>query len=970
MLISNNSQKPTASQLSLVRKPHAKKFRRSAVICGALLVFASHVGLAQMTLSSTPNPSTAGNAITVSATNPCGAHAGSVTFSYYWGTSSTSTPSNLIRNGSALFSVTWTPPAPGTYYLYAAITPYPNSFCGAGSSNIVTQVVNGIATTISLASSSNPSPYGNNVTFTATVSPSAATGTVMFYDAGTALGSGIVSSGIASYSTTTLAVGTHAITASYGGDSHYKSSTSSTLTQTVNKAITAVTLASSANPSTFAASVTFTAGVTPSAATGTVQFQNGGVNLGSAVPLSGGTASISTSALAVGASSITAIYSGDSHYSGNSSSTVTQTVNAASSAMTLSSSLNPSIFGNSVSFTATVAPTAATGTVTFQDGGNTLGTVALNGGSASYSTSSLAGGAHTISVAYSGNVDYKASSSTLTQTVLTTVYSFTIPVGYYAPNGNVIGYTDSVMGSWAFTYDSLNRLVQAADSEPGTQYTSYCWGYDAWGNRSLQAASNAAFAVGSPPPAGQSPCQPASGASFSSIWTNILSNNHIAGTNQAPGGVGYDVAGEVTNDGVNAYVYDAEGRLCAVQSQSVPGAPMTGYIYNGAGARVAKGSITVMSCDPTTNGFKSEVDYVIGPGASQLTEMDSNSSGNMVWAHTNVYSGGRLIATYDSSGLHFHLTDWLGTRRVQTNYVGALEMSCTSLPFGDSLSCSGSAHDATEHHFTGKERDAESGLDNFGARYNASSMGRFMTPDPGNLSAIFHMNDPQSWNGYAYARNNPLKYTDPSGLDYTICDGDGKNCSHMDDKTFDSERNKDKGELFQNGSMFHFDKDGNKVMDGTYQWNGPDIPGDPAANLAAMGMIGNGGTAFVGAFAKNMAITAAGGAILAPMAELSAAIAQTARLSMLKPLVTNPELEEIVNELFQVTDKLPGGTAGAVRYESMTGDLLSPAGHAQEAGDIVRQLDTFLKNNAGISTNDQAVAKELIRDLQNALSGH
>jgi RHS repeat-associated protein len=64
--------------------------------------------------------------------------------------------------------------------------------------------------------------------------------------------------------------------------------------------------------------------------------------------------------------------------------------------------------------------------------------------------------------------------------------------------------------------------------------------------------------------------------------------------------------------------------------------------------------------------------------------------------------------------------------------------------------------------FTGKERDAESGLDNFGARYDASSMGRFMTPDP--LMASAKVWNPQTWNRYAYARNNPLAIVDPTGL--------------------------------------------------------------------------------------------------------------------------------------------------------------------------------------------------------------
>lgn len=65
------------------------------------------------------------------------------------------------------------------------------------------------------------------------------------------------------------------------------------------------------------------------------------------------------------------------------------------------------------------------------------------------------------------------------------------------------------------------------------------------------------------------------------------------------------------------------------------------------------------------------------------------------------------------------------------------------------------------HKFTGKERDPESNLDNFDARYFTSSMGRFMSPDP----MGGHLEDPQTLNRYAYARNNPTSLTDPTGLD-------------------------------------------------------------------------------------------------------------------------------------------------------------------------------------------------------------
>src|SRR5271157_4501256 len=95
-----------------------------------------------------------------------------------------------------------------------------------------------------------------------------------------------------------------------------------------------------------------------------------------------------------------------------------------------------------------------------------------------------------------------------------------------------------------------------------------------------------------------------------------------------------------------------------------------------------------------------------------------------------------------------------------------------------SRACSFSVASQTHCKFTGKERDAESGLDNFGARYDASSMGRFMTPDDFHNDS--HVGDPQSWNEYAYARNNPLRYTDPTGETATVttqCNQDHTSCN-------------------------------------------------------------------------------------------------------------------------------------------------------------------------------------------------
>jgi len=239
----------------------------------------------------------------------------------------------------------------------------------------------------------------------------------------------------------------------------------------------------------------------------------------------------------------------------------------------------------------------------------------------------------------------------------------------------------------------------------------------------------------------------------------------------------------VINDGVNSYLYDAEGRICAVANSPVPGmTTMTEYIYDAEGNRVAKGTITNWSagCDTTQNGFTVSNSYVLGPSNEQLTETDGNGN----WKHTNVYAAGMLIATYNPSGLYFHLSDWLGNRRVQTDYAGNNPQFYQSLPFGEMPL--GQDLGATEHHFTGKERDQETGLDYFEARYYASSMGRMLSPDPVFISAD-RIADPQGLNLYAYARNNPLTITDPTGLDFY------QTCTHTKD-------NGDTCQQVQNGS--------------------------------------------------------------------------------------------------------------------------------------------------------------------------
>jgi hypothetical protein len=284
------------------------------------------------------------------------------------------------------------------------------------------------ATSTSVTSSKNPSILGSAVTFTATVSSTVgtATGTVTFKDGSSTLGPGTLVSGKATFSTSSLSLGSHSITAVYPGGTNFFASTSAALTQHV-LAATSTSVVSSHNPSVFGQAVTFTATVissTPGTITGTVTFKDGATALGLPQSLVSGKATLSTSALKVVPHSITATYNGSGTFGTSTSPALKQTVNKATSSTSVSSSHNPSVFGQSVTFTATVSAVAPgsgtpTGSVTFKDGGTQVGSPqSLIGGKATLSTSTLSVGAHSITAVYSGSIDYITSvSPALTQTV-------------------------------------------------------------------------------------------------------------------------------------------------------------------------------------------------------------------------------------------------------------------------------------------------------------------------------------------------------------------------------------------------------------------------------------------------------------------------------------------------------------------------------------------------------------------------
>ena len=239
----------------------------------------------------------------------------------------------------------------------------------ASTSAPLTQTVGQDATTTALSSSANPSVSGQVVTFTATVTANppgsgTPTGTVDFQDGGVSIagcGAQALVAGIATCGVTYAGVGSHSITAIYSGDPDFLPSTSATLTQTVNQDATTTTVTSSVNPSVSGQSVTYTATVMANAPgsgtpTGTVTFQDGGVDIAGCVnqAMVAGSRHLQRQLRGVGSHSITAIYSGDPDFLTSTSAPLTQTVGQDATTTALSSSANPSVAGQVVTFTATV----------------------------------------------------------------------------------------------------------------------------------------------------------------------------------------------------------------------------------------------------------------------------------------------------------------------------------------------------------------------------------------------------------------------------------------------------------------------------------------------------------------------------------------------------------------------------------------------------------------------------------------
>jgi RHS repeat-associated protein len=318
----------------------------------------------------------------------------------------------------------------------------------------------------------------------------------------------------------------------------------------------------------------------------------------------------------------------------------------------------------------------------------------------------------------------------------------------YAPNGNILYSNDLVNGNWSYTYNDLNQLTIGScstDCPPtgGLKYT-----YDRFGNRWQETVT--------------------AGTGIQPSYT-FDANNHINTS-----GVTYDGAGNILYDGVglgNTYTYDAENRIITAAN----GSYAASYVYDAEGHRV-RATVNGQTRDFLYDLSGRTIDAFVPGGAYWLG----------TWLRGEAYAGGLHIATYANSTTEFDNSDWLNTFRARSDVLGNKIETCTNMPFGEDLTCTGSGSnpEASPIHFTGKERDSESGLDMFGARYYASTMGRFMTPDwaarPTSVPyAVF--GDPQSLNLYNYVRSDPVTRADADGhmTQYITCGSDSQHCNPL-----------------------------------------------------------------------------------------------------------------------------------------------------------------------------------------------
>ena len=303
------------------------------------------------------------------------------------------------------------------------------------------------------------------------------------------------------------------------------------------------------------------------------------------------------------------------------------------------------------------------------------------------------------------------------------------------------------IGSDHFAYDSVGRLISGT-SEGSANSQSYA--YDSFGNRRSATTQGA-------------PCVDTvtCGGTLDVDWTTNQVRDHNAV---------YDTAGNLTAYDPKSqgkpftYQYDGAGMITSL---TAPDGVVYEYIYTATDERLATNT--------NQGSWRFTVRDLDGKVVREVDAYVGSNGATWQWERDHVFRGPLALATITSSGSEqFHL-DHLGTPRVVTNAAGEKIGFHAYYPFGEELDLGGREVPEERLKFTGHERDASGSgsLDYMHARFFGAPTGRFLSVDPA-LDVQKTAGVPQAWNRYAYVRNNPLRFTDPTGKWVDLCNGDKK----------------------------------------------------------------------------------------------------------------------------------------------------------------------------------------------------
>ena len=305
-------------------------------------------------------------------------------------------------------------------------------------------------------------------------------------------------------------------------------------------------------------------------------------------------------------------------------------------------------------------------------------------------------------------------------------------------NGNIlsqtitvptVGQTPGFIAVQNYTYDSLNRLKSATENVDGNPTPSWqqTFTFDRYGNRSFNEASTTTLPKECTESGNPVVCE--------AIRPIVNPSANAANNRLSSTGWQYDTSGNTIVDAEGRqFTYDAENKQVKVkdsQNQTIGE-----YFYNGDGLRIKKvvpstGETTIFAYD-ASNRLVAEYSTLVEPPATAKTS--------------------------------YLTTDHLGSPRIITDQFGQTASRRDFMPFGEEIARLNYGADSVRQKFASKERDDETGLDDFLARQYSSSLGRFTSPDPLIISFV-KIQSPQTWNLYAYVGNNPFSYMDPTGME-------------------------------------------------------------------------------------------------------------------------------------------------------------------------------------------------------------